>query len=147
MYASIQDIQDDWKKIDFTSSGAIVSTAKVQSMIEQETDYINAWINNKYQIPVSSSQSPISFNILKRICIFRVSERIKNILEVKTGNDQTDSDEKQNKNYARTPNSDLRDIQSGKMQLPDAIRSSNGMGSFNIDSGQCFEFDTSKQQW
>jgi putative ribosome biogenesis GTPase RsgA len=147
MYATVQDIQDDWKKIDFTSSGAIVTTAKVENIITEESNYINGWINNKYIIPVSSIDSPISHNILKRICIFRTSERIKNILEVKTGNTQTDSDEKQNKNFARTPNSDLRDIQSGKIQLPDALRSADGMGSFNIETGQCFEFDVSKQQW
>ena len=147
MYATIQDIKDDWKKINFTAANAIVNEAKVTAMIEDETAYINAWISNKYSVPVAQGDSPNSYAVLKRICIFRVSERIKNILEVKTGENQTDSAEKQNKNFARTPNSDLRDIQSGKMQLSDAIRSSNGMGSFNIDCGVEFTFDTTKQQW
>ena len=146
-YATIQDIQDDWKKINFSADKAIVNETKVLSMIEDESAYINTWISNKYKTPVLQSESPNSFSVLKRICVFRVSERIKNILEVKSGNDQTDSQEKENKNFARTPNSDLKDIQKGRMQLSDAIRSANGMGSFNIDAGVEFEFDVSKQQW
>ena len=147
VYATVQDIQDDWKKINFNADKAIINETKVQAMIEDESAYINAWISNKYQTPVLENDSPSSYAILKRICVFRVSERIKNILEVKTGENQTSSDEKQNKNYARTPNSDLKDIQKGQMQLTDAIRSANGMGSFNIDAGVEFEFDVSKQQW
>ena len=140
MYASVNDIKDDWKKINFDDVNAIITVQKVENMIIQETDYINSWISNKYIVPVSEIDSPIAFNVLKRICIFRVSERIRNIIEVKTG-------EKQNKNYSRTPNSDLRDIQKGTMQLIDAIRNKSGTSSFNVDSGKCFEFDTSKQQW
>ena len=147
VYATIQDIQDDWKKINFNADKAIINETKVQAMIEDESAYINAWISNRYVTPVLENDSPSSYAILKRICVFRVSERIKNILEVKTGESQTSSDEKQNKNYARTPNSDLKDIQKGQMQLTDAIRSANGMGSFNIDAGVEFEFDVAKQQW
>lgn len=146
-YATVTDIQNDWKKINFSASGAIVDTSKVAEMISDESAYINAWISNKYKTPILKADSPNSFAVLKRICIFRVSMRIKNILEVKTGESQGSSEEKQKENYARTPNQDLKDIQKGTMQLTDALRSKNGVSSFTISAGVEHVFDVSKQQW
>lgn len=145
-YCAVEDVQTDFKKIDFSSAGAVVSSDMVEDWIDQESELINSYICNRYKVPVSDVKSPASYMILKRIAIFLVSERVKNKIEVKTGISQKDSEEK-SPNYSRTPLSDLKSISDGKIHLRDAELLSSAVGSFNIDSCDQPVFDVTKQQW
>lgn len=114
MYSSVADIEGEFKALQFTSQSAVTSN-QVTDWIKQESAYINAKISLRYVTPVTDTYEE-AFLLLKRICTFRVAERVKNKLEVKSGNNQTDQEVKQ-ANYTRTPNTDLLDIAEGRLIL------------------------------
>jgi hypothetical protein len=149
LYANTQDIEGEFKATQFTSSSAVTNN-QVTDWIKQETAYINAVIAVRYVTPVTTSYEE-AFLILKRICTYRVSERVKNKLETKSGINQTDQEVKA-PNYTRTPNADLRDIAEGRILLKDVpLISSTGAISApclpdDCDESTCHVFDGS-QQW
>ncbi len=144
MYCSIQDIKNEFTGLSIESSGTKVTKSQVNGWIEQESAFIDACISNRYVISIDEYSSPISFLVLKRIAIYRVSERVKNKIEIKTAQDQTSSEEKSFV-QTRTPNSDLKDIASGKIDLPDAVLVSS---TDSVYSHGCEGFfRTDEQQW
>jgi phage gp36-like protein len=146
MYCEKQDVINDFKSLT-VSDTSIITNHKLDDIIEEESNYIDSYISQRYVIPITS---PKARNILKRICVFRVSERIKNIIEVKSNATQVNSEEKNSNTYVRTPNHDLVDIAKGKMLLIGATLKSNDLGvkSFTSKkSGTCAFFDVNKQQW
>ena len=56
---------------------------ELEELISQESAYIDARVSVKYATPILSESYPNAFLILKRICIFRVSDRVRNIIEIK----------------------------------------------------------------
>ena len=149
MYCSRQDIIDDFKKLDIAASGTVITEAKLDALIAQETNYIDGMICSKYITPVVVGTSPIGFSILKRVCIFRVSLRVRNILEIRSDSTQANSEEKFADNKVRTPNDDLDMIAQGKLKLPDAQRRSSSLGiqSGSNQAGECNPFKVGEQQW
>lgn len=150
MYAVKQDILNDFKSLTISSTGTVITDSKLNDIIEQESDFIDSYLTTRYVVPVCEYDYPKAFNVLKRICIFRVSLRVKNIIEVKSDATQQNSEEKFAGNMARTPNDDLMDIVSGKMILIDVpTKNANlGVSSFTSKlSGTCSKFDVNKQQW
>lgn len=148
MYSSVADIEGEFKALQFTSQSAVTSN-QVTDWIKQESAYINAKISLRYVTPVTDTYEE-AFLLLKRICIFRVSERVKNKLEVKSGNNQTDQEVKQ-ANYTRTPNTDLLDIAEGRLILKSVplVASSGAVSSpceASCDPEDCHVFNES-QQW
>jgi hypothetical protein len=151
-YCSTSDIQKDFKSLVIDDNSAIKSGA-MNDLIEQESNYIDARIGVKYVTPVVEETYPEAFSLLKRICIFRVSDRVRNIIEVKKDQTQKGSDEKYKENKVRTPNDDLDMIAKGTLILKNVPQLSSGAGvsSACFDTGtcdsDCTTFDTSKQQW
>lgn len=144
MYCEVQDIRDEFAGLTIGTSGTKMTETQTEEWIAQECAFIDSALSNRYQIPVVKTDSPISFSVLKRIAIFRVSERVKNKIEIKTSIDQTSSQEKSFV-QTRTPNSDLKDIMSGKIDLPDAVLVSS-TGSVYSHGCEGF-FRTDEQQW
>jgi hypothetical protein len=150
MYCLKQDIIDDFKSLAIQSTGTLVTDAKISSWISQETDFINGYISQRYILPITESSFPSAFNVLKRICIFRVSQRVRNVIEVRSDATQVNSQEKFLDNRVRTPNDDLMEITKGKLVLIDVPTRSSSLGvtSFTSKSkGNCAKFDVNKQQW
>lgn len=151
-YCEVTDIQKDFKAITFNSESA-VTPGSLTEIILQESNYIDARIGVKYVTPIVESTYPEAFSILKRICIFRVSDRVRNIIEVKKEQTQKNSEEKYKDNRVRTPNDDLDMIAKGTLLLKNVPQLSEnaGVSSKCFDTGSCDEdctvFDTSKQQW
>lgn len=126
-----------------------MTSNQVVEWIKQETAFINGRISARYVTPVASTYEE-AFLILKRICIFRVAERVKNKLEVKSGNAQTDQEVKST-NFTRTPNADLKAIVEGDLILKDVplVSTTGAVSSWcepDCDSDDCHTFDGS-QQW
>lgn len=149
MYSTIEDIEGEFKATQFKADTA-VRASQVTSWIKQETAYINGIVSRRYITPITSDYED-AFLILKRICTFRVAERVKNKLEVKSNNSQTDQEVK-SANYTRTPNTDLKDIAEGKLLLKDVplVNSTGGVSSpceADCDIDACHVFDDSEQQW
>jgi hypothetical protein len=150
MYCEKQDIINDFKSLEIQNSGTLVTTLKVEEWIEQETSFIDGYISQRYILPITESSFPSAFNVLKRICIFRVSQRVRNVIEVRSDATQVNSQEKFLDNRVRTPNDDLMEITKGKLVLIDVPTRSNSLGvtSFTSKSkGNCAKFDVNKQQW
>jgi hypothetical protein len=150
MYCTKQDIIDDFKSLSIENSGTVVTTSKVEEWIGQESSFIDGYISQRYALPIDESTYPSAFNVLKRICIFRVSQRVRNVIEVRSDATQVNSQEKFLDNRVRTPNDDLMEIVKGKLVLIDVPTRSNtlGVASFTSKaSGTCAKFDVNKQQW
>lgn len=147
-YCTQADIEADFKGIDFKASGTAVTVTELENIIAQESAYIDGRVGAKYVTPVTDSYAE-AFLILKRICIFRVSDRVRNIIQVKTGQAQKDSAEKAVENSARLYNKDLSDIAKGLLVLKDVplLNTSGGFDSYNEDCGVEPVFKTTKQQW
>jgi hypothetical protein len=150
MYCVKQDIIDDFKSLAIQSSGTLVTDAKINAWIAQEADFINGYISQRYILPITEALYPSAFNVLKRICIFRVSQRVRNVVEVRTDATQVNSQEKFLDNRVRTPNDDLMEITKGKLVLIDVPTRTSGLGVTSFTSrnkGNCAKFDVNKQQW
>lgn len=148
-YCTVQDIRDDFKDIKIDSTSACTD-AWVSDVITQESDYIDAKIGLRYVTPIVQATYPQAFNLLRRICIFRVSERVRNKIEIKhNATQQRESDEKFKDNPVRTFNDDLEDIVKSNLGLPGVpTLTQNGLvNSFAVDSGKEAFFKTDKQQW
>jgi hypothetical protein len=150
MYCVKQDIVNDFKSLAIENSGTVITTAKVEEMIEQESSFIDGYISQRYNLPITEATYPSAFNILKRICIFRVSQRVRNIIEVRSDATQTNSQEKFTDNRVRTPNDDLSEIVKGKLILLNVPTRSSGLGVTSFTSknkGNCAKFNVNDQQW
>ncbi len=151
-YCAVSDITDEFKGLVISNSGTAITTAQCTEWIEQESNYIDAKIGLRYVAPVAVGSYPIAYSILKRICIFRVSERVKNKIEVKANASQTDTEQKYIENYIRTPNYDLDQIVKGNLILKDVplVNSDGGVASpcgVACDTSECHTFDVNTQQW
>lgn len=151
-YAVNQDVIDEFKGLVVASSGTTVTSSQLTEWISQESNYIDGVISRRYVAPVSSGTYPEAYSILKRICIFRVSERVKNKIEVKSNVSQLDTEQKYTENFIRTPNHDLESIAKGNLILKDVplISASGDSGSScgpTCDVTTCHTFDVSEQQW
>lgn len=154
MYCTISDVKSEFKNISIPAvetAGVSLSETLVNAWILQESEYIDGKLAVRYVTPVLSTYTS-AFEILKRIAIFRVCERIKNKLEVKSNVTQANSEEKYSENYVRTPNYDLDQIAKGNIILKNVplINSSGDVGSscgVECDTSTCHTFDVGKQQW
>lgn len=145
MYCQLSDIQADFaNSVEFTASSKVTLT-DVDNLIQSESIYIDSSICAKYQVPVVEVDSPKAFALLKRICIFRVSDRIRNILEIKTGNDDISQDVK---GESRSPSDDLKKIIDGKLRLIDALVASVDDGvAYGVRDEAYAPFKLNEDQW
>jgi len=147
-YCAKKDIEADFKGIEFTDSTA-VKPSELNEWITQESNYIDARVGLRYVVPIDKETYPEAFSILKRIATFRVSERVRNVIEVKGNVTQKESEEKYKKNEVRAPNDELDMIAKGLLLLKGVplLSKDSGVSSFNVDTCQENVFDVSKQQW
>lgn len=145
-YCTKQNIKDDFKSLQIEASGTIITDSKVDALITQESEYIDSIITKRYHLPIVEADSPKAWEILKRIAIFRVSLRVRNILEVSSDATQANSEEKFVDNKVRTPNDDLAMIEKGLLILIDA-KMKEGLGVTKNKTVNCGLFKMSLEQW
>lgn len=148
-YCTVEDVKSDFKNIKFSATSS-VTIDEVQNIIDQECAYINGRICSLYKVPVVKTDSPMSFEVLRRINIFLAADRVRHILYVKTGRDDSEQDTKGLHSLSRNPRQDLNEILNGKLKLGDAESLEECIG-FDISTKalDCCEntFDVNKQQW
>lgn len=147
-YSTVDDIRSDFKDIVFNANSSVTET-EVEKFIDEETAFINSMICARYKTPVIELDSPEAFLVLKRICIFLVSDRVRHVLYVKTGRDASDQDTKGLRSLSRQPRRDLEAIRDGKSKLSDAVKVDECIGFDTGSDSTCSDmtFDPSKQQW
>jgi len=148
-YCTVADIKSDFKGIEIEATGTSITVDEAQDIIDQTSAYIDGRIGIRYAVPVEDCAGSSAALILKTICLFFCAERVKNILEVKTGSTQHESDKKQAANFSRTPKDDLDRIVAGELLLADAplLNSTGGVTSYNSENCIYAVIDTTKQQW
>ena len=150
MYCTVEDVKSDFKNLEIEATGSSVTIPEVEQIIKQECAYINSRICALYIVPIVEINSPISFEVLKRINIFLAADRVRHILYVKTGIDNKDSDSKGLHSLSRNPRKDLDEILNGKVKLGDAVAVEECIGFDTSDEANncCTNtFDVNKQQW
>lgn len=147
-YCSVDDIRSDFKDIVFSATSS-VTIIEVDKFILEEAAFIESMICARYNVPIIENDSPNAFLVLKRICIFLVSDRVRHVLYVKTGRDASDQDTKGLRSLSRQPRADLNSIRDGKSKLSDATSVEDCIG-FDVGTDRTCEdmvFDPTKQQW
>lgn len=91
-YAEVEDIQAEFKSIKFDEDDSAVVVENVESFLAQADAEIDARISISYQVPVTGGDSALL--LLKQICTWLVSQRVKDIVEVKNVRTETDQDVK-----------------------------------------------------
>jgi len=150
MYCTVEDVKSDFKNIEIEATDSSVTIPEVEEIIKQECAYINSRICSLYTVPVIQADSPISFEVLKRINIFLAADRVRHILYVKTGHNNSEQDTKGLKSLSRNPRKDLDEILNGKIKLGDAkaIEECIGFDTSQEPNDCCTNtFDVNKQQW
>lgn len=148
-YATVSDVESEFKDLDFSLANSKVSSAEVTTFIGQADAEITARISKKYTTPIVEADSPESFKILKMISVWIVADRVSDILEIK----RVTSDEAKlavrPESSARKARKLLDDIVKGDLPLVDATLASShdGFKSFNVDNSIEHFFDATKQQW
>lgn len=149
MYCTVDEVKADFKNLEITATSS-VTILEVEAIIQQECAFINSKICSLYQVPVEVGVSPMSFQVLKRINIFLAADRVRHVLYVKTGRDNSEQDTKGLKSLSRNPRKDLEEILAGKIKLGDAIPVEDCTGFDTSDEvNDCCSqvFDVNKQQW
>lgn len=146
-YASLSDIQNEFKSVTF-SSGSAPTDSAVTAFIAQEEAKLNARVGLKYVVPVDPTASPLSTLILRSISVHLVTARIKEILKVKAADPKADQDARGGdpKKHALTV---IDKIVSGEMPLPDAVlvSTANGVRSFVVDNSEVQVFTKDNDLW
>jgi hypothetical protein len=145
-YCTTADVIAEFKALDTTSTGAAVTSTKIDAMRDQAYAYINAKIGNKYAVPISSSASCAA--IVKMVELWIVKHRIQSIIPIRTGN----SDAKQNDRpdaLMEKAELVLDQIVSGKLKMDgaDLASSADGASSFNVAEGLEHTVKKDEDQW
>jgi hypothetical protein len=142
-YASVGDIQYEFKNITFSSSTTPTSTA-VSEFITQTEALVNSKLSTRYTTPITGTES---LSLVKMIVVTIVSRRIKEIIAVKTGKPEVDTETKGA--MAFDPMKMLLDISMNRAQLNDAQLASSGDGvsSFASSNDIPATFLKDTKQW
>ncbi len=147
-YATTDDIESEFKSIDFSSSGTSVSTAEVDGFIEQESAYVTSYLEGVYNLPLTDTDG---LKILKRITISLVAFRVASILDfthsVQVSQSMTIQKIKGGAAYKQALN-DLKMIKDGDLVISSTeLRDNSAPTSYNSEQSVEPVFSTTEQQW
>lgn len=147
-YCVADDVQKEFAGVDFSATGAKVTTDDVNGWIEESDAYIDSKISTIYRVPVSGA--PKSLLVLKTISILIVSDRVERKLGVKSSAQEVDTKGGDIPLLKRAEKM-LEDIMKETLVLTDAPKgnSTDGVSSPSIASPCPPErvFKKDKTQW
>ena len=145
-YCATTDIQSEFKNITI-GSATRVTTSEVEEFILQADNVINSRLSTILTTPVGSAASPNMFSVCKRLSTMLVVNRLKSILEIKTGSEKTDTEKPEN---LETKALDEIDEIIIKRQILDGVRLSTGsygISDYNNTNDITQTFDVTTDQW
>lgn len=147
-YATAANIASEFKGITFGSTTTVTET-EVNSFIEQEEAFINAAIENRYEVPITGTEA---VKILRGISIAFVAYRVAKILNLKKDVPIPEKFVPQMLNEGakyKEAKQQLEFIQKGKVILSDATARSLGQGinSYNSENAICQKWERDTKQW
>jgi hypothetical protein len=145
-YATTQQVKDDFKSLDTTSPGAVVTDTKIDGWRDEAFAEINAAIGNKYALPIAAGSACLVK--LRTIEIWLVKARIQSVIPVRTGADGA----KQNdppQDFRKLASAELKAIADGTLKMNGAVlaSSADGVASFNVSHGTCHRVKKDTDQW
>lgn len=145
-YATTAEVKAEFKSLDTTSSGAVITNEKIDTWRADAYALINGAIGNKYQTPVDSEAE--CFGILRMLEIWLVKARIQSIIPVKTGTDAAKQGEGP-EDLEKKAKSLLEQISNGKFKMEGATLASthDGVSSFNVSEGTEHTVKKDEDQW
>lgn len=144
-YAAATDIQSEFRKIDFSASGALVSTAEVNEFIDQVEAYVEGRVSCKYAVPITATAA---IPIIKMIVTYLVKDRVSKIIKVKTNNNSAQDEEQ---NLTEMAEEMLDNICSGDLKLVGqaTLETDEGISSWAAQNTSTFtrKFKRGIDQW
>ena len=145
VYVDIEDIESEFKQIDFGATNAAVSDAEVTEFITQVEKYVESRISCKYAVPITASAAT---PIVKTICTYIVKDRVQKIIMKKTS---SAADQEKVFDYLQTAEDMLTAVCEGDIKLIGATlqESGNGVGSWSSTNSSTFSrtFKRDTDQW
>jgi hypothetical protein len=132
-YATTQNIQEEFKSLDFTAANSAVQTTRVQRFIAEAEAEIDAKVGQVYNTPIDPTASPNSLVIVRAISIGIVAQRVRDILEVKSPDQETGQGVR--KDSASDARKRLDAIVNRTLPLPDAVLKSSTNGATSFEAG------------
>lgn len=149
-YSTKAEIESEFKNMTFEVD-TNVSASDVGGFIAEADSLIDTYVGVKYVVPVSSSDSPISFNTLKLCSRTLVAARVRAIMAVKQASNTDANHEVRGAVGFNTSNvmALLKDIRDGKQNLADGIlvEAAGGFSSYNVDNKIEPVFKKDVKQW
>lgn len=142
-YSQETDIEGEFKDVDFDTNTSVKS-ADITRFIAETDAYIDGKLGLRYQVPITGVSSLL---IMRMISVTLISERVKKILAVKTGDSKVDQDSLTDREKAM--HKMLQEIVEGKILLSDATKLSShgGVKAYNYDNDIEASFDVTQDQW
>lgn len=146
-YASVEEIEADFKDIDFTTSSS-VKEADVTQFITEADALINAYVGKRYSVPVAADSSTLA--LLKLLTRSLVANRVRGILAVKQDTN-TGANQSQRAELLSVKDvlSMLKDIRDGEIALSGATELLSGGGFYSKNYAEEVEpvFEKDTKQW
>lgn len=133
---TVAEVASEFKAITFTSSTTVTDTEVTRFITEAEEE-INSRLNRRYVVPVTEAGSPLSFILLRQICIWLVADRVREIMEMKMVPTPDLRQEMKALDAGKRARAQLVEIVAGKMILRDVelATTHDGVKSFAVDEG------------
>ncbi len=143
-YCSYVDVIAEFKSLDTSSTGAVITNGKITSLIAQSDAFINGRVGKVYTTPVTGTEALL---ILKKISIGLTAERISNILKLK--GPVPEGNQLMQKDLIKEAREDLSMIVKGDLLLIDAakISSTGGVASYTGENDVRRTFKQGEDQW
>lgn len=142
-YSVYGDVSSEFKGMAFGASTTPTST-EVTEFIAQADAEIDARLGVKYVTPISGTKSLV---ICKILSIKISAQRVRDVIAVKSGNKEVDSEA--GTNSKKEALAMINDILNDRLLLSDATSNSSqdGFASFNVDNNEEFEMKKGTNQW
>ena len=149
-YATVSEVESEFKKMDFADANAGVDTAEVTRFLDEEQARINSCIGTRYVVPVTGGAEALL--LLKKILIDLVVFRIVKILNIRKAVPVPDSNIIQEITEGTAYREALKildHLAKGTKVLIDAelLSSSSGLKSYTASNVVCPVFEKDKKQW
>ncbi len=143
-YCLAADIESEFKDISFSVAGSLLATAEVTAIIAQHDAFIDSYLANLYETPITGTQALL---IMKMLSVALTKIRVIDILEMR-GVQASKSQVKETMKYDQVTKY-LENLQKGKNKLTDAtlVSSTGGMTVSCISDDYSPTFNTCRQQW
>lgn len=144
MYCTVSQIESEFKNITFTVDSS-VTISDVERFIEEASAYIDGVLDSVYVTPITGV---VSLLIVQQVCIWLVSQRIKDIQALKTSKEPTNQITSELRLDKKAENM-LKSIVKDEISLPDAIKDSStgGVSSYNSRNNITPIFKRDTEQW